>query len=391
MGYTVALKSWVEDLFASLGNSSGRNVGTAAGTVAAGDDPRITSLSSTYGALPEAYIDPRGMADGAVASLSKGTFVASYGNSPAVITAGQIAHTPTAGANTAAYIETLLSGPARRIGAMIDWGAAGDGTAAVVIPAASWAAGIGNAGVHCTVTAAGVVSCGRYVSGATAGTQTTNVGALTGRHALEVGIDSTLQQITVWLDGARVLRYTDAAAFTYLSNRAIWELYEPNGTSNVPCVLRSTWADVERIIPTAIPFDDVQPIRKAYANNNSSAASIAIPTTYRAVLGIGTLSVYFPPSGRLLCRYRVMLTANGLTNTRRVFGSIASAADQALCYGGYVGPVTCEMVVTGTPGALRVLSPQMWAEDASGTVTATISATTGVSVITATPLEAVVA
>ena len=57
MGYTVALKSWVEDLFASLGNSSGRNVGTAAGTVAAGDDPRITSLSSTYAARTSASVE----------------------------------------------------------------------------------------------------------------------------------------------------------------------------------------------------------------------------------------------------------------------------------------------------------------------------------------------
>lgn len=61
----------------------------------------------------------------------------------------------------------------------------------------------------------------------------------------------------------------------------------------------------------------------------------------------------------MLCRYRTWITANALATNRRVYGSIASAADQALLWGGQLGAATCEVIVTGTPGALQVLTPQM--------------------------------
>ena len=375
---------------AAIGNADNLLTGTVA-------DARLpvtaqaATLAATFGGLPAAYIDPRTMADGAVTTLSRGTLSASYGNSPAAISSGRITFAPTSGSNSASYIEADLTAQCGRLGMEIEWPSGSDCTFALVIPAAGgWLAGIGNAGVHMTITSAGVVSCGRYISNSLVGTQTTRIGPQTGRHSIEVLLDTKRTEITVLVDGVTIHRYVDATAWSYLSDRAIWELFLANGTSGTPGYIRSAWADVEKVIPPSPLGLQIPQVRKGYGAMFSDAASINLSTTYRSTIAIGTLSVYVPPSGRMLCRYRTWITANALATNRRVYGSIAGAADQALMWGGQLGAVTCEVVVTGTPGALQVLTPQMWAEDASGTVTVTVSSTSGVTVMSAIPLEAVV-
>lgn len=149
---------------AAIGNADNLLTGTVA-------DARLpvtaqaATLAATFGGLPAAYIDPRTMADGAVTTLSRGTLSASYGNSPAAISSGRITFAPTSGSNSASYIEADLTAQCGRLGMEIEWPSGSDCTFALVIPAAGgWLAGIGNAGVHMTITSAGVVSCGRYVS-----------------------------------------------------------------------------------------------------------------------------------------------------------------------------------------------------------------------------------
>lgn len=350
-----------------------------------------TELSAAFDAMPQSYADPRQMPDGAVSSLTVGDLAASFGNSPAVVAGDRITHTPTTGSNSAAYIESQLQGPVRRIGMEVEWPAGSDGTFAIVIPNESWASGIESAGLHTTVTAAGVIASGRNVSGTNQGTQVTRVEPLTGLHTIEAVLDDVRQEITVIFDGIEVLRYVDATAFTLLSQFAIWELFQANGTSGTPGFIRSMWAGVRNALPSAPRGSRIERVRKGYGNVFATAVSITVATTYRSVLAIGSLGVYFPPSGRLLCEYEVWISSNALTaNVRRLYGSIASSQDRALMYGGQVGIARCKVIVTGTPGALQILSPQMWAEDTSGVVVATVSSTSGPAIITATPLEAVV-
>ncbi|WP_372466612.1 hypothetical protein ACCO44_11360 [Microbacterium maritypicum] len=342
-------------------------------------------------AMPEAYLNAISAPNGAITSITHGELSASFGNSPATVTGDRITHSPTTASNSAAYIQADIGGPCRRVGMEFEIPNAGNGTLAIVIPNTSWAGGIVNAGLHTTVTAAGIVSSGRNVGGTNTGTNTTRVGPLTGVHSIEALLDDVREEITILLDGVEVLRYTDAIAFTMLSDFAIWELFQANGTSGVPSFIRSAWAGKRTLIPPTARGARIERVRKGYGNTFATPASISLPTTYRAVLGIGALGVYFPPSGRLLCEYEVWISANALTaGVRRVYGSIASSQDKALMYGGQLGLARCRTIVSGTPGALQILSPQMWAEDASGTVTATISATSGPAVMMATPIEAVV-
>lgn len=336
--------------------------------------------------IPAAYIDPRDMPNGAVTQMTRGTFVASYGNSPASVSSGTIVHTPSGPSNTAAYIEAQLAGPTRRIGAVADWPASNGGTLALVIPAASWASAIGNAGVHATVTAAGRVACGRYVSGASVGTQSVDVGALTGRHTVEVTINATAQTVSVYLDGIRVLHYVDAEAFTYLSDRAIWELYESTGTSLTPIVMVSGWADVERVIPTGggSQFSAVQ-IQRPHTSAVTATDGTYTITTSIVDIGMGSVSTTYPESGKILARYVCWLDATSATGP--VYGSFNAVGAQKIAQPGYVGRVACEAILTGTPGAAVTITPRMWTGAGTATVTVAAAGSSGVGTISAADIR----
>lgn len=366
---------------AAIGNADNLLTGTVA-------DARLpvtaqaATLAATFGGLPAAYIDPRTMADGAVTTLSRGTLSASYGNSPAAISSGRIVHTPLTGANSAAYVEANLSGPARRIGAIVEWPAA-TGTLALVLPSGSWLGGITNAGVHATVTAAGTVSSGRYISpGGLVGTQTAAVGALTGRHTFEVGVDTRLQQITVWLDGKRILKYTDAAAFANLATYAIWELFEPNGTSDTPVIIHSAWADVEQVIPPSPIGTDVTPQAPTTSAIVATTGTYPI-TTSIASIGMGSVTATYPSSGKILARYSCWVDATAATGV--VFGSQNAIGAQKIAGAGFVGRVTCETIMVGTPGASVTITPRMWTS--AGTASVTVGGSAGDATISAINLR----
>ncbi len=347
--------------------------------------------------VPEAYHDPRSNTSGAISDITFGEFIGSYGNAPAYYSNGKITHTPTHGANDAAYIEVSLSNDVGRLGMEVEWSSGQTGSFALLVPeSGGWYPAYvvsKDAGIHATITPAGVVSCRRLVGGTLVGGASTQIGPLTGRHSFEVLLDYRRTEVTVLVDGVTTLRFIDAIAFNYLSNRAIFELFAVNGMSDTPGSILAMWSDIEKVIPPSRLGTSIPPVRRGYANNfTPTTIDISLSTSYRNPLAIGELGAYFPPSGRLLCRYRALIQSSTLDSNARVFGSIESSVDQVVAFGGYKGPVTCEAVVAGTPGALVVLTPQMWAENSTGTVTVRVGNTAGsAATISAIPVEELVA
>lgn len=351
-------------------------------------------VEARVGKLPDVYLDASTLPTGPVASVTQGSLVASYGNSPAFVADGRIKHTPASASNAAAYIEATATGPVRRIGAEVEWPEGSDGTFALVVPSSSWASSFTPAGLHLTVTSAGVVSSGRVFDGTSDPNNVTRVEKLVGKHAIEAVLDPLRSEIAVVLDGVEVLRYTDPAAFEILSNRAIWELFQLNGTSGTPGFIRSAWADKHSAIPPAPRGTPIERVRKGYARTwaNASVKNFPLSTTFQSVIresypagpALGSIAVYTPPSGRMLVTFRAWLATN--TVTTRILGSIASAANQAVAPAGYTGPISVGIVYTGTPGALIVISPQLWIPDGAAAIQ--YGGAIGVATMSAIPIEA---
>jgi hypothetical protein len=323
-------------------------VGLSAGTSAA--------IAAVYARSPKAYLDPRDFSNGPVTALSAGTFSASFGNTPAVINNGSITHTPTTGGGTACYIQAVFSSQPRRIGMIADWGTTGQGSIALVLPSTSWAAGITQAGVHVVVTAGGGVSFFRYTSGGNQGTVGASIGALTGQHTIDVQLDERTSQIDVFVDSVRVVTTIDPAAFTLLSNFAIWELYESNGVGSVPAKMLSTWASTEQRIPTSGML--VGPKRAdttSYAKYATGSWTWTVPASQNFIQSSAlAMQVVMPPSGLALGILSIVATVANDSNilVQPINGQAVSLAQRSAteAVASATNRYTVLSVITGTPG-----------------------------------------
>lgn len=354
------------------------------------------SLNAAYGALPSTYIDPRTMADGPVTAVTKGTFSASYGGSPAFVQGGVIKHTPASGSSTAAYIEANAGGSVTRIGARFRVrGTTGNkaGTVTLVVPSASWAGGIGTAGLHATLTARGAVNVARYSGGLVNGTQGRVDQLHNGIHTFEVTLDHTANRFRAYVDGALVVDKVDATAFGMLSNLVIWELFEETGTSETPIDFLATWADAAplQLIPANpdIAGADMRPV----AVHKTDAGSTALTTTPGVMFsGALALSGVLPISGRVLCTVRVVLSVGAGTTVYAQTTGGGSSSSGAVMLAKNEGASTatilgyCQSIVTGTPGSSFTLDWSVYTNGGTATATALSGGASAAAVATIIPL-----
>lgn len=364
---------------------------------------RIAQDAGTaFDLTPDIYFDAALMGDGPIqlgegglnpdvaAGFVRGEFVGSYGNSPAFVADGKITHTPSPASNAAAYIELRADNGETIVAAELDcdFGASTDCTFANVVPNQTWESGIANAGVHLTANAAGPVSNGRNVGGANEGTVTARVPPLSGVHTLRFEVDELNERIRTLLDGIELIDTADATALTMLSDRWIAELFQGNGNTGTPGHILRGRAWTRRAVPPPLRGVRVEPTRKHYSKafNAGSVRSFPASSTYRSALRevasgttpdpsgapLGSLAFYYPPSGRMHAQFRAWLETNTLSSGA-VMGSLGSAADQRLAKAGVTGEIVLDIILTGTPGALQVIQPQVWYSDPAATGAAVVA------------------
>jgi hypothetical protein len=364
--------------------ASKQTAAQVASTVAA----QATSDAATYAPKPATYLDPR--------TLPNGTLTGGFGNSPFTINAGALEHTPVPTSNGAAYYQRTLPAPVARIGCVADWDSNATGSVALVLPGTAWSdSSLGSAGIHATVDATGHVGIGRFEAGTgVVAIHTGEAGTLTGgRHLIEVALDSRRSAVTVLIDGTVILTYADATAFTMIGTRAVWELYEVNGSSDVPARLLALWADVESRVPPAAPLTAPAPGGSASTATtkvvNPDSLSTTIVTGYPGVqIGAGALamSVKFPPSGKLLVTLGINFTITGgpdniLVNAT-TDGNPGYAVNVAQTDSAAYRTITT--LIVGTPGATSVID---WNAFKTGSAFAAfyIGSSYGVAIVAAVP------
>lgn len=355
-----------------------------------GLDPSVAA--ATYAAKPATYLDPR--------TLPNGSLPGAFGNSPFVVNGGALEHTPAVTSNGAAYYQRTLAAPVVRIGAVADWDANAVGSVALVLPLAAWSdATLGNAGVHAVIDATGHVTAGRFEAGSgVVAAHMGEAGSLTsGQHLIEVTLDPRRSAVTVRVDGADVVSYTDPTAFAMIGALAVWELYEVNGSADVPARLLALWADVETRIPTAAPA----PGHSAGGPSTNATAKVVLPandalsttmvTGYPGVQiggGLLAMTVKFPPSGKLLVTLGVFFTLTGgpdniLVNATKD-GNPGYAVNVAQTDGAAYRTITT--LIQGNPGETSVID---WNAFKTGSAFAAfyIGSSFGVAIVAAVPAD----
>lgn len=337
--------------------------------------------------LPDAFLDPTAHPNGALTAMTRGIFTSSFGNSPLTISSGAIVHTPSQGANTAGYLQAKLSANVATIGMIYELPVGGDGTAVLVIPVAAWSSGnILDAGVHATITAT-QASLARYESGAETNKTSVPLAGLTeARHLVEVVVDYRLNRVSLYLDGQLIVARTDATAISLMSSYAIWELFESNGTSSVPARILSAWATTDVRVPAIVPrVNATKPALPSplYINYNT-AQTWNIGTSYASISNLIELTVTVPPSGKVLAMITCYLTSGtAATYMRPALGGTSGTPIRA-AESAFIGMVTLQQVITGTPGASVILAWQ--ASCASGTPSVKSGGSSGGASVTAIPL-----
>lgn len=344
-------------------------------------------LSATYAGMPSTYLDPRDFEDGAVTGMSRGTFGASFGNTPAAIVGGKIVHTPSLGASTACYIEADTGGSISRIGALIECDTDTDGDMALVIPSATWSGGIGTAGLHLVVQGNGAVDIG-YFDATVQDQKRGNVGPLAGGvHRVEAVLDHNSETATVYINGELVIAWQSATGFSMLSNLAIWELYEATGVSETPMKFLALWAD--GAAPARVPRDitpgpyALRPVALAVTAITSQVITTTATTLFSSAF---QTSVIVPPSGKLLATLAVSVDVaagdavyaaplNG--NATVLFRNATGAAIRT-------GAVAIS-IITGTPGTIATVDWRIY-KTGTGSSTALAGSTNAAATAVYEPL-----
>lgn len=250
------------------------------------EETSFRSLVSGDGNRAASYLDPAAIPDGAlpaVGQLASGEVATAFASptapAPLVVASGIISHTPYAAANSAGYLQAELSGRVTRIGAMVAWPTSALGVFALVIPSAAWASGtLPNAGFHLVVNGNGIWTLTRFTTGGS--TQLANYQSH-GRPQNMWGLGYV--PIDVWLDpvaGRCAIYWPDGSSSVvssaYLSsetaNYAIWELYESNGSTDVPATMGRVWADTMAVSADAVSGTLQGQVGTAVAGVNASGA-----------------------------------------------------------------------------------------------------------------------
>lgn len=150
-----------------------------------------------------------------------------------------------------------------------------------------------------------------------------------------------------------------------------------SAASALELVMRS--GDVVQINVAGVPV--LLPQSHTYAAS-ATDGTYPIDTTVKAI-GMGSVSVIAPASGRVLGSYSCYVDASAATGA--VYGSLGAAGAQKLAPAGYVGRVRCEAILTGTPGQVLNIVPRMWLMT-GGTASVQVGGSAGVATVSASPL-----
>lgn len=179
------------------------------------------------------------------------TFASPTAPAPLRISGGRIAHTPYAAVQSAGYLQVQASGRVTRAGCEVSWPSGALGVAAIVIPSAPWSSGVlPNAGFHFVTTGHGVWTLTRFTTGGSttiASYQTHGRPATDARGAglvpLDIWFDPPNNKAVIqWWDGSRSVitsSYIGSETDTY----AVFELFENDGSTDVPAVFGDLWVD----------------------------------------------------------------------------------------------------------------------------------------------------
>jgi hypothetical protein len=229
--------------------------------VLTGDAAEGRAALNAVAKLPAGHYTPTGKPNGTVTALDSGQTVATFGDSPGVVSSGVLVTTATGSPPHGTYYQADMGATVRRIGCEVKWPANAVGALAFVLPVSAWGPPGGhpsgdnsagaNAGVHLTLYGNGIWDCGNW--NALAGTVTSYASSTThGRYGTVW--DGEFHDVEIWVDPdaeKMTVRFPDGS-FTTIENAAvgdvtswvIWEQFESN-TADVPCVLRNLWADTE--------------------------------------------------------------------------------------------------------------------------------------------------
>lgn len=202
--------------------------------------------------------DPATKSNGQLAaSLSADTgqamtmFTRGAGAAPLKISSGVITHDPVAQLNAGGYLQANLGGQVRRMGAQVSWPLNASGACVFALPSAPWSsAPLANAGFHLKAFGNGVWSLTRFTTGGetTLADQTTHGRYYTavwgtGLHPMEFWISPEDQKAVItWPDGTATT-VTSSYFDTETSDYCVWELFEGDGTTEVPGSFGALWAD----------------------------------------------------------------------------------------------------------------------------------------------------
>lgn len=230
-------------------------------TVVTGSAEVARGALNAVAKLPAGHYTPTGKTNGAVTALDSGQTLATFGDSPGVVSSGVLVTTATGSPPHGTYYQADMGAVVRRMGCEVKWPANAVGALAFVLPISAWGPPGGhpsgdnsagaNAGVHLTLYGNGIWDCGNWNS--TAGTVTSYASSTThGRygtvwdgefHDVEIWVDPDAEKMTVrFPDGS--FTTIENASIGDVSSWVIWEQFESN-TVDVPCVLRNLWADTE--------------------------------------------------------------------------------------------------------------------------------------------------
>lgn len=273
---------------------------------------------AAFARTQDVAVDARLMPSGPVTSLPVGEFVSSFGNSPARVSGGRIVHTPSGQSNTASYVQARTRGPITRMGCVAYFPDGGTvGSVALVIPIAPWTdAALENAGVHLVAAAGGIIGLARYRTGLEGDLNATVDPLAGGTHTIECVLLYDERRVMVLVDGVRVLSRIDPAAFGLMSDLAVWELYEYEGTAAAPAQLLALWADSDArpVLPPAAPpaaIPAAPPPGRAYAKQVWDANVYPVGLSPAEVSTDLRLPVSFPESGKLLATVSFWVNADG--------------------------------------------------------------------------------
>lgn len=254
------------------------------------------ATSKTVGRT-EFYYDPADKPDGSIdipgtTNWSGTTAGGAPAPAPFRVQSGRLVHTPySGGGNSACYIQKALTGKVRRIGAEVAWAANALGAVTLIFPITPWSQGnVTGSTAHLTYQGNGIWDCTQIVAPEGGSIVSTSIGNWQTHGRPDTTWDGKLRPLEMFFDekrsrlrlsfpdgtGADVNLIYGSPAVDHssdVSNLAIFELFENDGTTMASAQMGAIWADSD-VLPTgrrqSAPVDQLDRLSGAPAMFNVS-------------------------------------------------------------------------------------------------------------------------